>query len=194
MSSTITRRQFNVGGFLSLLALTVCETGCGFVSTLLSLVPTLMTALGNLLAMISNAGIVLPSGVLSTIGTITTTAGDLVAALKSWTPGATLADIDTLLGDLLAAFQNLIGLLPPLPAAIVDLVLLGLQLILGTIQSLLAQQDASSMVKSHAKMIALRSAKFQGKTITLPNVTRPSKRQFTHSWNGIANMPSRYRV
>ena len=52
-----------------------------------------------------------------------------------------MADIDTLLGDLLAAFQNMIGLLPPLPAAIVDLVLLGLQLIAALLRGCLVSSQ-----------------------------------------------------
>lgn len=194
----LTRRSFSGLCGMALLALVSGFTGCGFVNDVLAVLPTVLSALGKLMAMIQNAGIVLGNNVLAIVGDITTLGADLIVALKAYKamiPGTTLQDIDNLLNAFLAAFENLLGLLPPLPGAIIGLVLMGIQIILGTIQGFVNQQPAPQMAKSRAKLAHLGSGMiFQGKKVIIPPTTNPSNGQFRRDFNGIPNLPPQYHV
>lgn len=181
--------------------LAVVTTGCSWQSEIESIIPTALKALSLLLGMISNAGVTLGAGVENVIGQINTTAGEVLTALQSGPlTGSVLNQVITALNDFLTYFQNLIQLLPPLPATIVDLVAGGIEIILSTIQGYLENPpmpvSASVTRTPLAKIAAIRGTVLKTvggspRTVSFTGIKR-NRSSFERAWN--KQMPAAYRL
>lgn len=187
--------------FIATLAVATFMAACGWIKDVETIIPVVLKALSLLLAMIQEAGITVGSNVQSVIGQINTTAGEILAALKSGPLTGTILDqVITALNDFLTYFQNLINLLPPLPALVVDLVASGIEIILSTIQGYIENPPmpvAASVTKpALAKLATINGMKLQTRggsprTIQFSPVKRNGG-QFRKGWNAISNMPTKY--
>lgn len=165
-------------------------TGCNVFNDLLNWIPVGLSAVANVLTLLSGAGIVLGPGVTAAIGLISAGLNDLKLAIVEYQstnppPAGALAKIDQFLGDLV---NNIVSVLSQLPAGVSNIITLvvGLfELLLSTIQGFINQVPmAAQMTRTKAALGAHGLA--AGRPLVIANRTNLSRRAFIHDWNNLA--------